>query len=632
MTTYGYGPPPPAPPSALPSGPSSGYTQYGQYQQQPPPPAGHSHGGHSGRGGRGGHSGRGDFHGSPMPYPYGNPPPPSYAAPPHGAPPPHAPLSAHNYHPNYAPQIYQQPQYSHQSPYGPPPQQQPQQQQQTQQQAQPQPPSQAQPQAQQQPYTPHYPPYPHQQSGPPHQPWGGPGPTGHQPAGPQFGGGRGRGGSHGDRGGHKATAAMGPPIRLGFDNRQEQPAPVSNGYPAPYGPPQVAAPYPAPPYQGYPPPGPPHMPGPVHYDASYYGGQHGARAHGRGGFHSSNGRGRPHMGGDKMRHNHHIKKPGGAPSTPHNNHQKPDAASAGKKKKRKTNTLGLTPGEESDDDANEEEKLVELIGPDAPNPTDVAAWIAERKARFPTQARVKAKAAASATAGGDKPKDGGKSAAVLSLEKQKLKAEKLRKQLEKVESSIKRKREQQDEGDDMRDVTGSPSASDDSKSDTEKPDVLPSRPDPAAFVPPPSKKADPSKHCKYYSTGGICGKKGKCRFVHDDAVRQAALKEREMNGGRMTLQQRLTLNDKDQEDLTIVKTLQYLKEKGLMSGHPKQHSTTTTQPSKTEETSLSPPLAKATPENSLPARQPQVQPDDSGRYQGWDLSGFGNTGLSKDES
>lgn len=140
---------------------------------------------------------------------------------------------------------------------------------------------------------------------------------------------------------------------------------MSNGYPAPYGSPQVAAPYPAPPYQGYPTPGPPHMPGPVHYDA-YYGGQHGARSHGRGGFHSSNGRGRPHVGGDKMRHNHHMKKPGGAPSTPHNNHQKPDAASAGKKKKRKTNTLGLTPGEESDDDANEEEKLVELIGPDAP--------------------------------------------------------------------------------------------------------------------------------------------------------------------------------------------------------------------------------------------------------------------------
>ena len=32
----------------------------------------------------------------------------------------------------------------------------------------------------------------------------------------------------------------------------------------------------------------------------------------------------------------------------------------------------------------------------------------------------------------------------------------------------------------------------------------------------------------------------------------------------MTLQQRLILNDKDQQDLTIVKRLQYLKEKGMM--------------------------------------------------------------------
>lgn len=107
-----------------------------------------------------------------------------------------------------------------------------------------------------------------------------------------------------------------------------------------------------------------HAPGPPHYDP-YQSGQHGGgRSHGRGGFHNSN-RGRPHTGGDKMRHNNH-KKPNGVPSTPQGGHQKPDAPSAGKKKKRKTNTLGLTPGDESDDDFNEEAKLVELIGPDAP--------------------------------------------------------------------------------------------------------------------------------------------------------------------------------------------------------------------------------------------------------------------------
>jgi len=64
-----------------------------------------------------------------------------------------------------------------------------------------------------------------------------------------------------------------------------------------------------------------------------------------------------------MRH----KKPGGNNvPIPNTRHQKPDAPSAGKKKKRKTNTLGLTPGEESDDDVDEEARLVEMIGADAP--------------------------------------------------------------------------------------------------------------------------------------------------------------------------------------------------------------------------------------------------------------------------
>ncbi|KAG7109991.1 Protein phosphatase 2C 3 like protein [Verticillium longisporum] len=77
-----------------------------------------------------------------------------------------------------------------------------------------------------------------------------------------------------------------------------------------------------------------------------------------------------------------------------------------------------------------------------------------------------------------------------------------------------------------------------------------------------AKKADVSKHCKYYATGGTCGKKGKCRFVHDPEVREAAMKEREANNGNLTIQQRLVLNDKDQEDLTVLRSIQYLREKG----------------------------------------------------------------------
>lgn len=173
--------------------------------------------------------------------------------------------------------------------------------------------------------------------------------------------------------------------------------------------------------------------------------------------------------------------------------------------------------------------------------------MAERKKNFPTKQRVEAKKSAELAQNGEDK--------ASSLERQ---ADKLRRQLRKVESSIKRKREQGDEGDEMRDP------GDESSSD-EQPEAMSTRSHVAAPPPPPAKKADISKHCKYYSTGGTCGKKGKCRFVHDPEVREAAMKEREANNGRLTIQQRLILNDKDQEDLTVLKSIQYLREKGLMT-------------------------------------------------------------------
>jgi hypothetical protein len=312
---------------------------------------------------------------------------------------------------------------------------------------------------------------------------------------------------------------------------------------------------------------------------------------------------------------------------------------------------------------------------------------------------VKAKLAGSSDGGDSKAADGAKAegatasggakstAPLTALERQQQKAEKLRKQLEKVESSIKRKREQQDEGDEMRDVDGDgdgtdSDASSDSKlgSDDEAPEAVPIRTETAASVaaaaaaaaakgviPPPAKKADPTKHCKYYSTGGTCGKKGKCRFVHDPAVREAALQERERNGGRMTLRQRLVLNDKDQEDLTIIKTLQYLKEKGMMSAAsgplgPASGSGQSGQPGASSNTPVAAPtspgrkikhesgvaslptapsLAKKHQQQQQQLQQQPMQPDagmseaapsaPTVRYQGWDLSGFGNTGVKSDE-
>lgn len=71
-------------------------------------------------------------------------------------------------------------------------------------------------------------------------------------------------------------------------------------------------------------------------------------------------RGRGGHNGDKSRSH----KPS---HTDHPHHKLPDNPSGGKKKKRKINTLGLTPGmeSESEDDEGEEKVLTDLIGKEA---------------------------------------------------------------------------------------------------------------------------------------------------------------------------------------------------------------------------------------------------------------------------
>lgn len=179
--------------------------------------------------------------------------------------------------------------------------------------------------------------------------------------------------------------------------------------------------------------------------------------------------------------------------------------------------------------------------------TDLEQFLKERRANFPTKARAEAKKAKKAAQEEESQE--------LLLEK---KRDKLRRQLAMVESSIKRKRELGDEGDEMRDLSLNDSEED------EKPEVMSSSKPAAPAPPPPARKADVKKHCKYYSTGGSCGKKSKCRFVHDPATREAALKEREQNNGNLTISQRLILNDKEQEDLAILESIQYLRDRGLM--------------------------------------------------------------------
>lgn len=215
-------------------------------------------------------------------------------------------------------------------------------------------------------------------------------------------------------------------------------------------------------------------------------------------------------------------------------------------------------------------------------PSDLNAWLAERKSRFPTKARREAAAEELR-----KRREAGREGKMMKkeknevkqegegetkLEKQQRKAEKLRRELEKAERKIqdavsgsKRKRENGDEGDEDRDQVNNQASGESSGSDSEdsKPEAQSSRSNGPVRVPPPP-KAQLQRHCKYFSTGGTCGKKGKCRFVHDQEVRNQALKDKEANGGKMTLAQRLILNDTAKDDLTILKSIKYLKEKGLM--------------------------------------------------------------------
>lgn len=216
--------------------------------------------------------------------------------------------------------------------------------------------------------------------------------------------------------------------------------------------------------------------------------------------------------------------------------------------------------------------------------TDLDAWLAERRNKFPTKARREAAAeelrqrreqqrAARQKNQHDKPikKEGGDS----KLEKQQRKAEKLRLQLERAERSIqesmlggsKRKRENGDEGDEEQ-VQASEEDSDSSSGSEESDDSQPEAVSSRHHAPYRTAQKAPSqlqRHCKYFSTGGTCGKKGKCRFVHDQEIRNQALRDKDANGGKMTLAQRLILNDTAKDDLTILKSIKYLKEKGLMS-------------------------------------------------------------------
>jgi hypothetical protein len=247
-------------------------------------------------------------------------------------------------------------------------------------------------------------------------------------------------------------------------------------------------------------------------------------------------------------------------------------------------------------------------------PDSVATWIANRKRNYPTKARIAEKKAEEAKRKEAEEAEAAKrreqEAEAMELERQ---ASQLRKQLRKVESTIKRKREQHDEGDEMRES--------ESESENEAPEALSSRaPDAAAAAAAP--KADVKQPCKYFSTGATCGKGSKCRFVHDQGARDQALREKAANGDRHTIRQRLVLNDKNIEDIDVLESIVFLRDKGVEEAVSQVLVLAKQQQEKEKEQSLPKPKVSTSPlpGSSLPAKPPTL-PEKPIKREG---GGFGN--------
>jgi len=235
-------------------------------------------------------------------------------------------------------------------------------------------------------------------------------------------------------------------------------------------------------------------------------------------------------------------------------------------------------------------------------PEDATAWLANRRRLYPSKARIAEKEAEEAerkaAQAEEDVKRREKEEQAKELEKQ---ASLLRKQLRKVESSIKRKREQHDEGDELRDDTGGESESDD------QPEAMSSNaPEDGAGANAP--KADVNQPCKYFATGATCGKGSKCRFVHDQAARDMALREKAANGDKHTIRQRLVLNDKCLEDSDVLETILHLRDVGNKDAQSRVSIIASQQEALdvAKQQKLEQSLTLLKPGSSLPARPPSL--------------------------
>ncbi|KAI5817142.1 hypothetical protein BZA77DRAFT_310922 [Pyronema omphalodes] len=201
-------------------------------------------------------------------------------------------------------------------------------------------------------------------------------------------------------------------------------------------------------------------------------------------------------------------------------------------------------------------------------PEEIAAWIAERKKKFPSAARraEAEKEDAERKERWAKMAEEKKEAELREREKQ---LEARERQLKEKEESLKRKREEGDNGNDDRDLEGGEDEDDDGppeEASAKERTVM--RDDRKSGEAQQKKKR---KACRHWEKTGECGRGDACSFWHDEAKKGKGRDKKEKTQQkpkeevkRVSLYQRLVEREMDSQNETLLQVIKYLVETGIL--------------------------------------------------------------------
>ncbi|KAG0642670.1 hypothetical protein HOY80DRAFT_881235 [Tuber brumale] len=198
-------------------------------------------------------------------------------------------------------------------------------------------------------------------------------------------------------------------------------------------------------------------------------------------------------------------------------------------------------------------------------PEEIEEWIRERKRRFPTRERVAAKAKEE-----EEKKRKLAEASEVGVETVRARASSMSRQAlaaAQQPTQQKRKRTEQDPGDDYP-PDSSPDSDTDTNSQSSFPEELstskkPPTPSLIASPPPRKKSTKQAALCRVFKTTGKCRFGEGCRYTHiPPESKQKKGKERK---GAKSLYQRLLDQDREKENEIVVSAVRYLFERGALS-------------------------------------------------------------------